>query len=287
MNKFTKGAFFIMGGKEYEVLAEGTDDPASCLVYAPAHETEHADPLTIRMWKAEAKLARGDIMIRGHEENLGHATSFYPPIKDPLEQIAELKKRIQAIEERRVTLLKIDDPLGQVLLQDNIVRPNKAFDIWAYTLSSGIGRCHRNIQYIKTRGLIINLSANNAPTEHLLFNIGDQIQPCCSINGDNLSSEAKIKIELTPGLKTIQGGKTAILTPELKGKIGLTIEICVNCKYQTGMTMINANILQAAYLRDVKSPVLKIDNLAFPEIGDHAVAIEGICVDIYTEGLNQ
>lgn len=287
MRKFTKGAIFIMGGKEYEVLAEGSEDPASCLVYAPVHEAEHADPLTIRMWKAEAKLARGDIMLRGHDETPSHATSFYPPIKDPLEQIAELKRRIQAIEERRVTLLKIDDPLGEVLLKDNIVRPNKPFDIWAYTLSSGVGRNHRNIQYIKTRGLILTLSANNAQTEHLLFNIGDQIQPCCAIKGNNLSSEAKIKIELSPNLKTIQGGKTTILTPELRGKIELTIELRVNCQYQNGMTVVNANILQSAYLRDVNSPVLKIDNLAFPEIGEHMVAIEGVCVDIYTDGLNQ
>lgn len=288
MSSFMKGMTFTMGGKEYEVLAEGTNDPSSCLVYVPRYEKETADPLTIRMWKAEAKLARGDIMISGYAddgERNGVRSTFYPPVTDPLEQIAELKKRIQAIERRRLTLLKVDDPTGVVLLQDNVVRPNKAFDIWDFTRASGdIAKKERHIQYVKIRGLMLVISGNSALTERFLFNIADQLQPCCRIAGDTLSSEGKIKIDLTSRLKTIQGGLTQLLTDDMGGKIELAVELRLNCKYATGMTSINARILQAAYIREVNGPGFKINNLTFPEIGSHLIAIEGICVDIYTDG---
>lgn len=292
MASFMKGMTFTMEGKEYEVLSEGTKDPSSCLVYVLSQEKETADPQTIRMWKAEAKLARGDIMISGYTEDSGRNApkdTFYPPITDPLEQIAELKKRIHAIEQRRLTLLKVDDPKGHVLLQDNVVRANKTFDIWKYTQSSGdAAKQPRNIQYVKLRGIMLILSNSSGQPEHFLFNITDQLQPCCRITGDTLSSEGKIKIDLSPQLQTIQGIKTQILSADIGGKIELTVELRLTCQYATGMTAINAKIIQAAYIRDVNGPGLKISKLAFPEIGNHMIAVEGICVDIYTDsGENQ
>lgn len=286
MSSFMQGMTFTMEGKEYEVLTEGTSDPSSCLVYAPRHEKETADPLTIRMWKAEAKLARGDIMISGYaDESRRPGDSFFPPVIDPLEQIAELKKRIRAIEQRRLTMLKIDDPKGQILLQDNVVRPNKNFDIWAYTKSSGgSSKRDRNIQYIKLRGVVLAISGHGSQLEHFLFNISDQLQPCCRIAGETLSSEGKVKIDLTPRLQTIQGARTQILTESLGGRIELGIELRLACQYQSGATVINAKICQASYIRDVNAPGIKINKLAFPEIGDHMIAIEGVCVDIYTDG---
>ncbi len=89
MGSFIKGMTFTMEGKEYEVVNEGTNDPASCLVYVLSQEKETADPQTLRMWKAEAKLARGDIMISGYSEESGKQPardSFYPPVTDPLEK---------------------------------------------------------------------------------------------------------------------------------------------------------------------------------------------------------
>lgn len=287
MSKFIKGTIFTMGGKEYEVLTAGTDDPASSLVYAPLHEDDSSDPLSIRLWKAEAKLARGDIMINGYEENPTIKDSFYPPVIDPLEQIAELKKRIRAIEERRVLLLKVNDPLNQILIQDNIVRPNKAFDIWAYTSASPQNINKRNIQYIKIRGLVLALSTSSNKIEHFLFNIADQLQPCCRISGDTLSSVGEIKIDLSSELKTIQGSKTSILTSELGGKIELGIELRLNCKFATGLSIISSNILHAAYTREIKAPGLKINKLSFPEIGEHMIVIEGVWLDIYTEGFDK
>lgn len=290
MTSFLKGMIFTMEGKEYEVVAEGTSDPSSCLVYVLRHEKETADPQTIRMWKAEAKLARGDIMINGYADDSRRSSkdSFYPPVTDPLEQIAELKKRIQAIEQRRLTLLKVDDPKGNVLLQDNVVRANKTFDIWKYTKTSGDHiKQTRNIQYVKLRGIMLIITNSDNPAEHFLFNITDQLQPCCRIAGDTLSSEGKIKIDLSPQIKTIQGAKTQILAQEIGGRIELTIELRLNCQYGTGMMAINAKISQAAYIRDVNGPGLKINKIAFPEIGNHMIAIEGICVDIYTDGGEQ
>lgn len=270
-----------MGGKEYEVLATGGSDPSSCLVYAPRHEPDTSDPLTLRLWKAEAKLARGDITISGYAENpLSQNDAFIPPVNDPLSQIAELKKRIQAIEERRVTLCKVDDPVGQILIQDNIVRPNKPFDIWAYTKSSP--RIKRDIQYIKIRGIILAISASCSQIEHFLFNVSDQLQPGCRINDDTLGNEGRLRLDLVPGQKTIQGLKTEILNDSLGGRIELAIATKINCKYASGLTVISANINQAAYIREVKGPRMKINQLAFPEIGEHMIVIEGICLDIYT-----
>ncbi|MCX4309077.1 MAG: hypothetical protein OSJ28_02060 [Desulfovibrio sp.] len=288
MGSFIKGMTFTMEGKEYEVVNEGTNDPASCLVYVLSQEKETADPQTLRMWKAEAKLARGDIMISGYSEESGKQPardSFYPPVTDPLEQIAELKKRIHAIEQRRISLLKVDDPKAQILLQDNVVRPNKPFDVWNYTKSSGdTSKQNRKIQYVKLRGIMLVITSNSNQVEHFLFNISDQLQPCCRIAGDTLSSEGKIKIDLSAQVQTIQGNKTQILTSELEGRIELAVELKLNCKYATGLTIINAQIVQAAYIRDVNAPGLKINKIAFPEIGNHMIAVEGICVDIYTEG---
>lgn len=285
MGSFMKGMTFTMEGKEYEILEEGTSDPSSCLVYILRNEKDTADPLTLRMWKAEAKLARGDIMISGYAEDQGNSNRniFYPPITDPLEQIAELKKRIQAIEQRRLSLLKADDPKGFVLLQDNVVRPNKTFDIWAYTRASGdIAKKDRDIQFIKLRGLILVLSG--AQVEHYLFNISDQLQPCCKIAGGTLSSEGKIKLDITPRIKTIQGKPTSLLTGSLGGRVTLDVELGLNCQIRTGMTIIKASILQAAYIREVNAPGLRINSLELPELGDHMLAIEGVCVDIYTDG---
>lgn len=291
MGSFVKGMTFTMEGKEYEILSEGTNDPSSCLVYVLSHEKETADPQTIRMWKAEAKLARGDIMISGYNDESRRKSgkdSFYPPVTDPLEQIAELKKRIQAIEQRRLTLLKIDDPKGQVLLQDNVVRPNKTFDVWEYTKSSGDSiKKRRNIQYVKIRGLMMVISGSGNQLEHFLFNITDQLQPCCRIAGDTLSSEGKIKIDLSSQIQTIQGTRTQIITEDLGGRIELAIELKLNCKYESGLMAINSKIIQAAYIRDVNAPGLKINKIAFPEIGSHMIAVEGICVDIYTDGEEQ
>lgn len=276
---FTKGAIFTMGGKEYEVLEEGGDDPSSCLLYAPRHEKDTADPLSIRMWKAEAKLARGDIMLNSQPENAG-ASQFYPPITDPLEQIAELKKRIQAIERRRVILLKSRDPSGQILLQDNIVRPNRPFDIW--TLAAN-GEQKSPIQYIRPRALILTISSNDSP-EHFLFNIAGQIPPCCRAVADVLTSEGQVAIKLGPELQTIRGDRTDILNNDFSGRIELEIGLSLRCKYQSGLTTISAQIQRCSYIREVNSPTLKMDSLTFPEIGDHLITILGINVDIYTAG---
>lgn len=288
MGSFVKGMTFTMEGKEFEVLSEGTNDPASCLVYVPSKEKETADPLTLRMWKAEAKLARGDIMISGYSDDSGQEGSkgsFYPPVTDPLEQIAELKKRIHAIEQRRISLLKVDDPKSAVLLQDNVVRPNKTFDIWQYTKASGDSvKQQRNIQYVKIRGLMLIITSKTSQLEHFLFNISDQLQPLCRIAGDTLSSEGRIKIDLSSQLQTIQGTRTKILTPALEGRIELAVELKLSCQYATGQTVISAKIVQAAYIREVNAPGLKINRIAFPEIGEHMIAIEGVCVDIYTDG---
>lgn len=287
MGSFIQGMTFTMEGKEYEVLAEGTNEPSSCMVYVLRQQKETADPQTIRMWKAEAKLARGDIMISGYADDAhreGAKDSFYPPVTDPLEQIAELKKRIHAIEQRRLTLLKVDDPKGQILVQDNVVRPNKTFDIWHFTKSSGdSSKRERNIQYVKLRGIMLVISSSGNAVEHFLFNITDQLQPCCRIVGDTLSSEGKIRIDLSPQLQTIQGNKTQIFSDSLGGRVELGVDLRLNCKYETGMACINAQIMQASYQRDVNAPGLKINKLAFPEIGEHMIAIEGVCVDIYTD----
>lgn len=285
---FTKGMIFAMEGNEYEVLNECNDDPSSYLVFVSRHEKETADPLTLSLSKAEAKLARGDIMIIGSPDQGTQMTSkdsFYPPVSDPLEQIAELKKRIQAIEKRRISLLKIDDPKSLIMLQDNVVRPNKYFNIWDYTQSSGdYAKKGRKIQYIKIRGIMLVITSNSSLVEHFLFNISDQLQPCCRITGDTLSSEGKIKIDFSSKVQTILGNRTQILTSGLEGRIELAVELKLDCKFLSGQTIINANILQAAYIREVNAPGLKINKIAFPEIGDHLIAIEGICVDIYTEG---
>lgn len=291
MPNFLKGMTFTMGGKEYEIISEGTNDPSSCIVYVERHEKETGDPQSLRMWKAEAKLARGDIMISGYtdeERNKKFKDSFYPPVTDPLEQIAELKKRILAIEERRLTLLKIDDPKGHVLLQDNVVKPNKVFNVWEYTQTSGDwAKKSRPIQYIKIRGIMIVVSANSHLLEHFLFNISDQLQPCCRILGDTLSSEGRIKIDLIPQVQTIQGAKTQIFNENLGGRMELTIDLKLNCQYESGEAKIAANISQAAYIRDVNAPGLKINKIAFPEIGEHMIAIEGICLDVYTAGVER
>lgn len=269
-----------MGGKEYEVIAEGNEDPASCLVYVPLHEKDIADPLTIRMWKAEAKLARGDIMINGggQLDSTPHNT-FYPPVSDPLEQIAELKKRIHAIEKRRVILLKAKDPAGQILLQDNMVRPNKPFDIWA--LAPGKPEHREPIQYIRPRALVLTISSNDTP-EHFLFNIANQIPPCCRASGDTLSADGRIKLNLTSELKTIQGSRTEILNRTSGGRIELEIELKMRCKYESGLATLNAQILNCSYIREVQAPSIRIGKLTFPEIGDHLIALLGISVDIYT-----
>lgn len=279
---FTKGAVFTMGGKEYEVLAAGDDNPASCMLYVPRHEKDTADPLTIRMWKAEAKLARGDIMINSQPEDSASAQAnpFYPPITDPLEQIAELKKRIQAIEQRRVILLKSRDPSGQILLQDNIIRPNRPFDIW--TLAAN-GEQKSPIQYIRPRALILTISSNDNP-EHFLFNIAGQIPPCCRAVDDVLSADGQVSLKLGPELHTIRGGRTNILTNDFAGRIELEIGLRLRCKYESGLTNLSAQIQRCSYIREVNSPTLKMDRLTFPEIGDHIITILGINVDIYTAG---
>lgn len=290
MGSFTKGATFTMEGKEYEVLSEGSNDPASCIVYVLRSEKETADPMTLRLWKAEARLARGDIMLNGgHDLPLPQREekdTFFPPVSDPLEQIAELKKRIQAIEQRRLSLMKADDPKGEVLLQDNVVRPNKEFNIWNYTRAAGIARKDRNIQYVKIRGLMIAISGGNRKMEYFLFNIADQLQPCCRIAGRTLSSTGSVKIDLSPRLQSILGRPTQILSGDLfQGRIELSIEIRLNCQWATGVTSINARISQAAYIREVNGPVLKINRVSFPEIGNHMIAIEGICIDVYTDNV--
>ena len=285
MTSFVKGMSFTMGGKEYVVLNEGGSDPSSCLVYAPRNEMDMPDPFTLRMWKAEAKLARGDIVIgdtAAVNRSTGQASTYFPPVLDPLEQIAQLKKRIQAIEKRRVNLFRSEDPSAQILLQDNIVRPNKVFDIWAYARSDmGSVSQARSIQYIKLRGLILALTGQGGIIEHFLFNISDQLAPTCRISGDTLSSEGKIRIDLSPKIQTIQGSPTRIISDNLDGRVELTLEVRLACQYASGQTIIQANILQAAYIREVNGPGLKTARLAFPEIGEHMIAIEGICVDIY------
>lgn len=288
MTSFVKGMTFTMGGKEYEVLSGGTSDPSSSLVYVPRYGKNITDPSTLRIWKAESRLARGEIMINGFAEadSAGQqGSSFYPESLDPLEQIAELKKRISSIENRRVTLWKEEDHSSRILLQDNLVKPNKAFDIWAYAKAS-VDFCQRPIQYVKLRGLLLALSGNGGKIEHFLFNISDQLSPTCRITGDTLSSEGKIRIDLTPGMTTIQGAPTTIISDDLDGRVELTIELRLLCQYLTGHTIIHANILQAAYIREVNGPGLKTGRLAFPELGEHAIAIEGISMDIYMAAEN-
>lgn len=284
MGSFVKGMTFTMNGNEYEVLAEGGSDPASCMVFALRAEKDTADPESLRAWKAEDLLARGEIVPTGMPPESAGAAGAQVPITDPLEQIAELKKRILAIEQRRLGLLKVDDPRGEVLLQDNVVRPNKEFNIWNYTRASGLEQAGRKIQYVKIRGLIIVISASNRKMEHFLFNISDQLQPCCRISGATLSSEGRVKIEISPRLLTIQGQRTQILSSaQLEGRIELFIEIGLDCQWATGVTSISARILQAAYLREVNGPGLRINKISFPEIGNHMLAIEGVCVDVYAD----
>lgn len=286
MGSFSKGMIFTMGGAEYEVLAEGTNEPSSDIVYAPASERDTSEPFTMSSWKAEAKLARGDILINGYSaDKLGEKEVFYPRVIDPLEQIAELKKRIRAIERRRLSLLKADDPRGRVLLQDNVVRPNKPFDIWEYTRTSGdIAKRERKIQYVKIRGVMLIISGQSGHTERFLFNIGDQLQPLCRVSGDTLTSEGKIKIDLTSHMRTSRGGRTKIITDDIGGRIELGVELRLNCKVTTGLASVNAKITQAAYIRDVNAPGLKIGRVAFSELGDYFIAIEGVGLDIYTDG---
>lgn len=288
MGSFLKGMTFTMEGKEYEVIGEGTDDPSSCLVYALRDEKETADPQTLRLWKAEAKLARGDIMISGYsddrksEESRG---SFYPPVLDPLEQIAELKKRIQAIERRRISLLKVDDPKGAVLLQDNIVRPNKRFNLWNYTRASGdLVKKARKIQYAKLRGVALSLASPGAVPEFFLFNIGDQLHPSCRIADNSLSSEGRIKLDISSRLKTVLGKPSDILAPDMGGRIELEIELRLECDRTDGSMIVRANISRAAFARDINAPSLTLDKIASRDQADRKIAIEGICVDIYTDG---
>lgn len=281
MTSFIKGMTFTMGGKEYEVVAEGSSDPSSCMVYVPCHEKETADPQSIRIWKAEAKLARGDIMISGYTSDRHKQEAFFPTVVDPLQQIAELKRRIHAIEQRRISLLKADDPASHVLLQDNVVRPNKQFDIWQYTRTSGdIAKRGRTIQFIKIRGLVLSLAAT--ATEYFLFNIADQLQPCCKVSGDTLTSEGKIKLDLTPELHTVKGTPTRLLTLPQGMRMELTVETALDCKFASGLTMIQANILQFSCLRNVNAPKLRFQPVPFPE-QDYSIGIEGVCIDVYTE----
>lgn len=280
MSNFRKGCTFTMGGKEYEVISANGNDPASSLVYAERQDIHHTDPQTIRLWKAEAKLARGDIMLNGYIEKPANRDGFFPQLPDPLAQIAELKRRIRAIEERRVILLKSEDPTGQILLQDNIVRPNKPFDIWSCVAED---KTPHSIQFIKIRAVVLSV-ASAAQTENFLFNIDDQLLSACRISGDSLFCEGKVRLDLSPELQTIQGNPTQILSHDLGGKIELGIELRLHCKYLTGLAIVNANILSASYTRDIKAPGLKISKLAFPEIGEHTIAMEGVNLDIYTEG---
>lgn len=285
MGTFLKGMTFTMQGKEYEVLSADGDEANACIVYVLAAERETGDPLTMRASRAEACLARGDIQITGYDPaSPGGPKSASPAVYDPLEQIAELKKRIQAIEQRRLTLLKADDPRGETLMQDNVIRPNKEFNIWDYTKTAGVSQDGKNIQYVKIRGLIIVLSSQNRLTEHFLFNISDQLQPSCRIAGDTISSDGRVKIDLSGRLQTIQGDRTQILSPELfRGHIELSIELGLKCQWASGLTTINAGIVQAAYTREINAAGFRMSSLAFPEIGNHMVAIEGVCVDVYTD----
>lgn len=288
MTSFMKGMTFTMGGNEYEILSEGTSDPSSCLVYAPLQKREAGSQQTLRIWKAEAKLARGEITISGYadeESQKRYRDDLYPPAADPLAQIAELKKRIMAIEQRRLNLLKVDDPRGQILLQDNVVKPNKTFDIWKYTITSGdYIKKAKPIQYVKIRGVIIAISGNSQYLERFLFNISDQLQPCCRNMGNALFSEGRIKIDLNHEIQTVQGNKTHIFNESLGGGIELGIDIKLSCMHETGETRVNANIVKAAYIRDVNAPGIQINKIAFPEIGEHMIAIEGVCLDVYVAG---
>ncbi|MBD5607725.1 MAG: hypothetical protein HDQ93_02605 [Desulfovibrio sp.] len=288
MGSFLKGMTFTMEGKEYEVIGEGTDDPSSCLVYVLRDEKETADPQTLRLWKAEAKLARGDIMISGYSDDRkseDRRGSFYPPVIDPLEQIAELKKRIQAIERRRISLLKVDDPKGSVLLQDNIVRPNKRFDLWNYTRASGdLVKKARKIQYAKLRGIALSLSAPGAIPELFLFNISDQLQPCCRIADNSLSSEGRIKLDLSSRLKTVLGKPSGILSPDMGGRVELDVELRLECDRTDGMMIVRANISRASFIREINAPSLTLDKIGLTDLAELKIAIEGICVDMYTDG---
>lgn len=164
------------------------------------------------------------------------------------------------------------------------MRPNKEFNIWDYTRTSGVSQEGRNIQYVKIRGLIIVLSSQNRLMEHFLFNISDQIQPSCRIAGDTLSSEGRVKIDLSPRLQTIQGDRTQILAADaFRGHIELAIELGLKCQWASGVTTISAGIVQASYIREVNAAGFRMSSLAFPEIGNHMLAIEGVCVDVYTD----
>ncbi len=288
MTNFMKGMTFTMEGKEYEILSEGTNDPSSYLVYVALHENEGEDPKTLRIWKAEAKLARGDITINGHideEIRKKRGENPYPVLSDPLEQIADLKRRIMAIEERRLSLLKIDDPKGHALLQDNVFRPNKAFNIWDYTLTSGdYLKKSRAIQYIKIKGIIIGISVNSQILEHFSFNISDQVQPGIPVSDDTLVAEGRVKIVLDSQAQTIQGAKTRIIHEDLGGRIELEMDMGISCVCNSGEFKTQANFSKVAYIRDVNAPGLLINRIAFPEIGNHMVGIEGISADIYISG---
>lgn len=281
MTSFVKGMTFTMGGKEYEVLSAGGSDPSSSLVYAPAEDASLKNSHSLRIWKAESRLARGDIMISGYPESEG-GTVCLPDAIDPLAQISELKRRIQEIEDRRVTLYRAYDPSAQILLKDNLVRPNKVFDIWAFANTTKA----RPIQYVKLRGLLLALSSAQGGLEHFLFNISDQLSPTCRIEGDSLNSEGKIRVNLSPEMRTIQGNPPSIISANMDGKVELTMELRLACQFLTGQMIIHANILQAAYIRAINAPGMKTATLAFPEIGEHMIAIEGISVDIYTDADN-
>lgn len=279
MSSFAKGITFTMGGTKYEVLAEGGTDLSSNLVYVPCEERETADPRTLVMWKAEAKLARGDILINDAQA----AARPHSPYSDSLQQIADLKRRIYAIERRRVNLLKIDDPESQVLLRDNIVRPNKSFDIWTYTRSSYDPRPKREIQHMKIHGILLAVQANSAPVEHFHFDISDQFESRCQTSGDTLTTQGTVKVELAEDLRTVHGLRPSFIPGNLGGHIVLDVELKALCKYAVGTAIINACIARAAYVRDVKAPGLKMNKIAFPEIGDHMIAIVGVCLEIYAD----
>lgn len=266
-----------MAGKEYEVLSAGSSDPSSCLVYAPAEATDADNSHSLRIWKAESRLARGDIMISSYPAT-DRINPCLPGTLDPLAQIAQLKKHIQEMEDRRVTLLRANDPASQILLHDNMIRPNKVFEIWAYAEP----RQAQQIQNVKLRRLLLALSGTHCRLEHFLFDISDQISPTCRIAGDSLTTEGKIRINLSPEMRTIQGKRPGIIPANMDGKIELTMELRLSCQYLTGQMIVHANILQAAYIRAINAPGMKTARIAFPEIDEHMIAIEGIGVDIHT-----
>lgn len=278
MSNFRKGATFTMNGEEYEVLTEGDNDPASCLIYAPLHCS--TEPLSIRLWKEEAKLARGDITINGEDEATSPDQEFTLELPDPAARIIELKKRIRAIEKRRIVMRKSADPEGQTLLHDNIVRPNKPFDIWTY--ANHKNRHGRIIQFIKIQSIVIAITKGD-DTERFLFNLAPNAMPNCRVGNGRIFLEGQVQINLNSQLQTIQGKNTRLIAFDPEWHLELLLALRLHCKATCGHALANANIIKASFAHNTNAPGLRLAMPSLLDASNSAIIVVGLGLDIYAE----